>query len=128
MPKWEQTLPPADLFEWLCPRGFCPGARFEGIAPDIFISAALHGAKVIVDEKGTEAAASTALFFPTSMPPEPDLRIVADRPFPVGHRPPGHRRSPVRGPPRQPGRVVAAFFAYVFVVTTSAGLLTDLIL
>ena len=81
MPKWEQTLPPADLFEWLCPRGFCPGARFEGIAPDIFISAALHGAKVIVDEKGTEAAASTALMFPTSMPPEPDLRIVADRPF-----------------------------------------------
>ncbi len=81
MPKWEQTLPPADLFEWLCPRGFCPGARFEGIAPGIFISAALHGAKVIVDEKGTEAAASTALMFPTSMPPEPDLRIVADRPF-----------------------------------------------
>ena len=81
MPKWDQTLPPADLFEWLCPRGFCAGARFEGIAPDIFISAALHGAKVIVDEKGTEAAASTALMFPTSMPPEPDLRIVADRPF-----------------------------------------------
>ena len=81
MPKWEQTLPPADLFKWLCPRGFCPGARFEGIAPGIFISAALHGAKVIVDEKGTEAAASTALMFPTSMPPEPDLRIVADRPF-----------------------------------------------
>ena len=81
MPKWEQTLPPANLFEWLCPRGFCPGARFEGIAPGIFISAALHGAKVIVDEKGTEAAASTALMFPTSMPPEPDLTIVADRPF-----------------------------------------------
>ena len=25
MPKWEQSLPPTDLFEWLCPRGFCPG-------------------------------------------------------------------------------------------------------
>ncbi|MDE0656780.1 MAG: serpin family protein [Acidimicrobiaceae bacterium] len=81
MPKWEQTLPPADLFEWLCPQGFCPGAPFGGIAPDIFISAALHGAKVIVDEKGTEAAAATAVAFPTSMPPEPDLTIVADRPF-----------------------------------------------
>ena len=81
MPKWEQTLPPADLFEWLCPQGFCPGAPFEGIAPGIFISAALHGAKVIVDEEGTEAAASTAMAFPTSMPPPPDLTIVADRPF-----------------------------------------------
>ena len=81
MPKWEQTLPPTDLFGWLCPLGFCAGAGFEGIAPGIFLSAALHGAKVIVDEKGTEAAAATAGMFPTSMPPPPDLKIVADRPF-----------------------------------------------
>ena len=81
MPKWEQTLPPTDLFGWLCPRGLCAGAPFYGIAPDIFISAALHGAKVIVDEHGTEAAAATALGFRTSLPPPPDLTIVADRPF-----------------------------------------------
>ena len=81
MPKWEQALPPADLFVWLCPQGFCRGARFEGIAPGIFIGAALHGAKVIVDEKGTEAAAATAMSFTRSMPPPPDLTIVADRPF-----------------------------------------------
>ena len=81
MPKWEQTLPPADLFEWLCPRGFCPGARFDGIAAGIVVSTALHGAKVIVDEKGTEAAAATAMAFPTSAPPPADLIIVADRPF-----------------------------------------------
>ena len=81
MPKWEQTLPPADLFEWLCPQGFCAGAGFDAIAPGIFITAALHGAKVIVDEKGTEAAAATAMMFAESMPPEPDLTIVADRPF-----------------------------------------------
>ena len=81
MPKWEQTLPPADLFEWLCPQGFCAGAGFDAIAPGIFITAALHGAKVIVDEKGTEAAAVTAMMFAESMPPEPDLTIVADRPF-----------------------------------------------
>ena len=81
MPKWEQTLPPTDLFEWLCPQGFCPGALFDGIAPGIFISAALHGAKVIVDEKGTEAAAATALSFEESGPPPADLTIVADRPF-----------------------------------------------
>lgn len=81
MPKWEQTLPPTDLFTWLCPLGFCAGAGFDGIAPGIFITAALHGAKVIVDEKGTEAAAATAVVFEESAPPEPDLTLVADRPF-----------------------------------------------
>ena len=81
MPKWEQTLPPADLFEWLCPQGFCAGAGFDGIAPGIFITSALHSAKVIVDEKGTEAAAATAMAFLESMPPPPDLTVVADRPF-----------------------------------------------
>ncbi len=81
MPKWEQTLPPTDLFEWLCPQGFCAGAGFDNIAPGIFITAALHGAKVIVDEKGTEAAAATAVGFPASESPEPDLTVVADRPF-----------------------------------------------
>ena len=81
MPKWEQTLPPTDLFEWLCPLGFCPGAGFDGIASGIFITAALHGAKVIVDEKGTEAAAATATTFAQSGPPPADLTIVADRPF-----------------------------------------------
>ncbi len=81
MPKWEQTLPPADLFEWLCPIGFCPGAGFDGIASGLSISTALHGAKVIVDEEGTEAAAATATAFPTSLPPEADLTVVADRPF-----------------------------------------------
>ena len=81
MPKWEQTLPPTDLFEWLCPREFCPGAGFDNIAPGIFITGALHGAKVIVDEKGTEAAAATAMGFAESATPEPDLTVVADRPF-----------------------------------------------
>ena len=81
MPKWEQTLPPTDLFKWLCPLGFCAGAVFDGIAPGIFITAALHGAKVIVDEKGTEAAAATAMAFAESGPPPADLTIVADRPF-----------------------------------------------
>ena len=81
MPKWEQTLPPTDLFEWLCPLGFCVGAAFDGIAPGIFITAALHGAKVIVDEKGTEAAAATAMAFDESGPPPADLTVVADRPF-----------------------------------------------
>ena len=81
MPKWEQTLPPTNLFEWLCPRGFCAGAPFDGIAPGIFVTAALHGAKVIVDEKGTEAAVATAMAFDESAGPQADLTVVADRPF-----------------------------------------------
>ena len=81
MPKWEQTLPPTDLFDWLCPRGFCEGALFENIAPSLMISAALHGAKVIVDEKGTEAAAATTMGFTESAGPQADLTLVVDRPF-----------------------------------------------
>ncbi len=81
MPKWEQALPPANLFDWLCPQGFCAGAGFDGIAPGIFITSALHAAKVIVDEKGTEAAAATSMAGDMSLPPPPDLTVVADRPF-----------------------------------------------
>jgi len=81
LPKWEQTLPPSDLFDWLCPLGFCAGAGFDNIAPGLFITSALHGAKVIVDEKGTEAAAATAMAFATSGPPPADLTVVADHPF-----------------------------------------------
>ncbi len=81
LPKWEQTLPPSDLFEWLCPLGFCAGAGFDGIAPGLFITSAVHGAKVIVDEKGTEAAAVTSMTFAVSGPPPADLTVVADHPF-----------------------------------------------
>ena len=81
MPKWEQTLPPTDLFEWLCPLGFCAEASFENIAPRIMMSAALHGAKVIFDEKGTEAAAAGIMVLEASAAPRVDLTVVADRPF-----------------------------------------------
>ena len=81
MPKWEQELPPTDLFAWLCPRGLCPGAGFDDIAPGIFINAAVHGAKIIVDEKGTEAAAATAVQFAEVGSPPPALTVVADHPF-----------------------------------------------
>ncbi|MCQ3804425.1 MAG: hypothetical protein OXC98_06170 [bacterium] len=81
MPKWEQALPPTDLFKWLCPLGFCAGASFENIAPQIMMSAALHGAKVTVDEEGTEAAAAGIMVFEASAAPQVDLTVVADRPF-----------------------------------------------
>ena len=105
MPKWEQTLPPTDLVEWLCPLGFCAGAPFENIAPQIMITAALHGAKVIVDEKGTEAAAVTAMAFDESAAPQADLTVVADRPLPLGHRPPRNRRPSVHRTLDRPDRL-----------------------
>ncbi len=42
---------------------FTDGADFSGIAPDrpLFISEAYHNTFVTVDERGTEAAAATAL-------------------------------------------------------------------
>lgn len=81
MPKWTYSLPPTDLFGWLCPQGFCSGAPMAGIGPGIAATDALHAAKVIVDEKGTEAGAATAIVNETSAPVQPPLRIVADRPF-----------------------------------------------
>lgn len=95
MPKWEQALPPTDLFAWLCPLGLCAGARFEKIGPKVKITAALHGAKLIVDEKGTEAAAVTVIGgyveSVESPPPPPDLVVIADRPFlfAITHQPTG---------------------------------------
>jgi len=54
----------------------------DGIAPDLYVSAAVHATKVIVDEAGTEAAAATAIIAgTTSAPLPPDFEIRADHPF-----------------------------------------------
>ncbi|WP_291379352.1 serpin family protein [Demequina sp.] len=54
----------------------------DGIAPDMYVSAAVHATKVIVDEAGTEAAAATAIVAgTTSMPAPPEVEIRADQPF-----------------------------------------------
>lgn len=54
----------------------------DGIAPELYVSAAVHATKVIVDEAGTEAAAATAVMVGvTSMPPPPEFEIRADHPF-----------------------------------------------
>jgi len=57
------------------------GAPGGKISPDAFLGAAVHAADITVDEQGTVAAAATALGFPDSGPPEPELTVVADRPF-----------------------------------------------
>ena len=59
-------------------------ADFSGIAPSLFIDAALQKANITVDEDGTEAAAATvAIMRATSIGPreDPPRPFVADRPF-----------------------------------------------
>jgi len=63
---------------------FQPGtADFSGMdgARDLFIQYVLHKAFVAVDEKGTEAAAATAVIVGKTAIMEPDVRLVIDRPF-----------------------------------------------
>jgi serpin B len=62
---------------------FDPGAAdFSGMTGEreLYIAEALHKADITVDEKGTEAAAATALLMPVSAAPEP-IQMTADRPF-----------------------------------------------
>jgi len=89
LPKFEMTEE-LDLGSTLKAMGmtlaFSDDADFSGMAPgaNLQISKALHKAFVEVDEKGTEAAAATAVVIGlTSMPMQPEQPEVfrADRPF-----------------------------------------------
>lgn len=65
------------------PTAFSPGADFSGMTTeaDLFISEVVHKAWVAVDEKGTEAAAATAVIMvEAAMPMEP-VEVTVDRPF-----------------------------------------------
>ncbi len=54
----------------------------DGIGPELQISSAAHAVKVIVDEKGTEAAAATVIGVTAgSAPIDPPLEVIADQPF-----------------------------------------------
>jgi serpin B len=59
---------------------FEPKGGFANINPEIFISRVLHKAVVEVNEKGSEAAAVTAVEMTTSAPPEP-VQFTVNRPF-----------------------------------------------
>ncbi len=89
MPMWTATTQ-LDLLAWLTDMGAAPGL-YPGIAPGVFLDAAVHGADIAVDEWGTVAAAATGLGFAESGPPEPELIVKADRPFFyfIRHRPSG---------------------------------------
>lgn len=61
---------------------FGPGADFSGMTPvGAEISDVVHQAMIDVDEKGTEAAAATAVAMLSSAQPTPQLDIAVDRPF-----------------------------------------------
>lgn len=62
-------------------KAFDSTADFTGIAPGLFISEVKHKAVVEVNEKGTEAAAVTAVLMPTSVMPVEHPEFIADRPF-----------------------------------------------
>jgi serpin B len=86
MPRWT-TRTAVSLPERLGALGmrqaFTPSAEFSGLSPQAtMIDDVLHQAFVAVDEKGTEAAAATAVIgVPTSMPVPRGTPIVVDRPF-----------------------------------------------
>jgi serpin B len=63
---------------------FDPGqADFSGMSDrsDLYITEALHKAFVAVDEKGTEAAAATAVIVGVTSAPLFDVTLIVDRPF-----------------------------------------------
>lgn len=70
------------LTEMGMPKAFGSGADFSGMTGDksLFISKILHKAYVSVDEKGTEAAAATAVVMPTSAPTN-QVEMAVDHPF-----------------------------------------------
>ncbi len=87
LPRFRFELP-VDLGAHLGDMGmkapFEPGrADFSGMtgARDLFISAVVHKAFIAVGEKGTEAAAATAVVIGVTSAPANPLNLVVDRPF-----------------------------------------------
>ncbi|MBA3289676.1 MAG: hypothetical protein H0U21_16975, partial [Acidimicrobiia bacterium] len=64
LPKWDDTYQ-IDLMDWLTDIGAAPGA-YPSITPGAFLDAAVHAADITIDERGTVAAAATALGFDQS--------------------------------------------------------------
>jgi len=86
LPKFTFRSPSIALRDTLVSMGmvtpFGGGADFSGIIEGggIAISDAFHKTFIAVDEKGTEAAAATAVIL-VEYAPSPQIEFIADRPF-----------------------------------------------
>lgn len=84
LPKFEmeETLRLNDALKALgMEKAFTGNADFSNMADSLFIDTVLHKAKIEVDEKGTEAAAVTAVLMCESAAPEFGFEFFADKPF-----------------------------------------------
>jgi serpin B len=83
LPRWESRLA-LDLAPVMTELGLpLPGGDLSGIAPDLEIETAVHAADITVDERGTEAAAATAVVIrlTSAVTGPPPVDITVDRPF-----------------------------------------------
>ena len=87
LPKFTMEYEVGGLVEILQNMGiesaFKADADFDLIAKAVYVSEAMHKAKIEVDENGTKAAAITGLLGNAAAPPPPEQpkEFVADRPF-----------------------------------------------
>ena len=86
LPKWEfraQTDLKAPLASLGMPSAFSDSADFSNMSSGpLFISDVLHEVFVSVDERGTEAAAATAVAMSlTAAPADPPIDLMVNRPF-----------------------------------------------
>lgn len=81
--KYDTSLDLADTLAALgMPEVFSNAADFSGISDDpLFVDAVTHQAFIQVDEKGTEAAAATALGLGGGGPPNAPIEFNVNRPF-----------------------------------------------
>jgi serpin B len=82
--KYESSFSLKDtLTELGMPIAFLDTADFSGMNGEggLYIRDVLHKAFVSVDEKGTEAAAATAVVVGDTSAPSPDVELTIDRPF-----------------------------------------------
>jgi serpin B len=79
----ESALMLDDALQALGMRAAFDAADFSGITREaaLFIAAVVHQANIDVDERGTEAAAATAVVMAESAAPVPDVELRVDRPF-----------------------------------------------